>query len=51
MRINAVSCSLKYQFGESLETRFLELGWRDGLRLGLDEGDSEVDEEVSGVCK
>lgn len=46
-----MSCSLKYQFGESLETRFLELGWRDGLRVGLDEVDFEVDGEVFGVCK
>lgn len=46
-----MSCSLKHQFGESLETRFLELGWRDGLLVWLDEVDFEVDEEVFGVCK
>lgn len=46
-----MSCSLKYQFGESLETRFLELGWRDGLRVESDEVDFEVVEEVFGVCK
>lgn len=46
-----MSCSLKDQFGESLETRFLELGWRDGLRVGLGKPVFVVNEELSGVCK
>lgn len=50
-RISAVSCSLKFQLGESLETRFLELGWRDGLRVGVRKPVFEVDEELFGVCK